>query len=166
MLAENNGKISHTYRAQMMGHASDIESIYTMNKGSLPPQVVEDMREGYTDSEPYLSTEKMSTDPEEFKNMILEYTRKQAQLHNINIQDIELQVQREMLDTNKQIELYQEEIVKITAPQAIIKKPGEQYTNGTGAEHKMVTEKELVPHLNEGWTLERELSNSKYLVMK
>src|SRR2546421_5552069 len=41
-----------------MGHAGDIEARYTTNKGRLPPDLVEDMRDAYRRSAPFLETSK------------------------------------------------------------------------------------------------------------
>lgn len=65
LVAENNGKISHSYRQFFMGHVGDIEARYTTNKGRLPDAVIEDMRRTFINSEEYLSTRKVSgEDPE------------------------------------------------------------------------------------------------------
>jgi hypothetical protein len=56
MVAENHGKISHTYTQFFMAHKGDIEAQYTTRKGRLPPQVIEDMRESYRKCQEYLQT--------------------------------------------------------------------------------------------------------------
>lgn len=56
MVAENHGKISHPYRQFFMGHAGDMEATYTTNKGRLPQEVIEDMRQTFGKCEEYLST--------------------------------------------------------------------------------------------------------------
>ncbi len=63
LLAESKGKMTHAYRAFFMGHVGDIEARYTTNKGRLPPDLVEDMRDAYRRSLPFLETTK-STDRE------------------------------------------------------------------------------------------------------
>jgi hypothetical protein len=65
MVAESNGKTSHSYRQFWMGHSGDIEARYTTNKGRLPPEVIEDMRAAYKRCEGYLETSKPSTPDEE-----------------------------------------------------------------------------------------------------
>lgn len=65
MIAENNGKVSHSYRQFWMGHSGDIEARYTTNKGRLPPEVIEDMRNAYKRCEEYLQTSRPVTLEEE-----------------------------------------------------------------------------------------------------
>jgi hypothetical protein len=56
LIAENNGKIAHAYRQFFMGHRGDMEARYTTNKGRLPEELIEDMRNAYTKSLEYLET--------------------------------------------------------------------------------------------------------------
>ncbi len=56
LLAESKGKMTHAYRQFFMGHVGDIEARYTTNKGRLPPDLVEDMRDAYRRSLPFLET--------------------------------------------------------------------------------------------------------------
>jgi integrase len=58
LLAESKGKMTHAYRAFFMGHVGDIEARYTTNKSRLPPDLVEDMRDAYRRSLPFLETTK------------------------------------------------------------------------------------------------------------
>ncbi|MFN4337241.1 MAG: hypothetical protein ACK4FV_06665 [Candidatus Nitrosocaldus sp.] len=54
IIAESKGLISHPYLQFIMGHKGDIEARYSTNKGILPPDIVEDMRESYARSLRYL----------------------------------------------------------------------------------------------------------------
>jgi hypothetical protein len=56
MLAESKGLVLRDYRQFWMGHKGDIENRYTTNKGVLPGDVVEDMREAYKRSQRFLQT--------------------------------------------------------------------------------------------------------------
>jgi hypothetical protein len=56
MLAESKGHVLRDYRQFWMGHKGDIENRYTTNKGRLPDEVIEDMREAYKRSQGYLQT--------------------------------------------------------------------------------------------------------------
>lgn len=58
LLAESQGKIARDYRVFFMGHKGDTEARYTTNKGRLPKDLIEDMREAYSRCLPYLQTEK------------------------------------------------------------------------------------------------------------
>jgi site-specific recombinase XerC len=56
VIAESKGKISHPYLQFMMGHKGDIEARYSTNKGRLPPEMIEDMREAYKRCQDHLQT--------------------------------------------------------------------------------------------------------------
>ena len=56
MLAESKGKSLKDYRVFWMGHVGDIESLYTVNRQSLPTEIIEDMRDAYSRCLPYLET--------------------------------------------------------------------------------------------------------------
>lgn len=45
IIAESKGKVSHPYLQFFMGHKGDMEARYSTNKGWLPPDMVEGMRE-------------------------------------------------------------------------------------------------------------------------
>jgi integrase len=67
LLAESKGKMTHAYRQFVMGHVGDIEARYTTNKGRLPPDLVEDMRDAYRRSLPFLETTKLMDREAELK---------------------------------------------------------------------------------------------------
>jgi len=56
IIAESKGKISHPYLQFLMGYKGDIEARYSTNKGILPPDMSEDMRNAYKACEPFLTT--------------------------------------------------------------------------------------------------------------
>jgi hypothetical protein len=70
LIAENNGKIAHTYRQFFMGHKGDMEARYTTNKGRLPPNFIEDMREAYRKSLEYLETRQQSQSEDKLQNAL------------------------------------------------------------------------------------------------
>ena len=65
MLAESKGLVLRDYRQFWMGHKGDIEHRYTLNKGRLPEEVVEDLRGAYRRSQEYLQTGRSESDSEE-----------------------------------------------------------------------------------------------------
>ena len=65
MLVESKGLVLRDYRQFWMGHKGDIEHRYTLNKGRLPVEVVEDLREAYRRSQEYLQTGRSESDSEE-----------------------------------------------------------------------------------------------------
>jgi hypothetical protein len=70
LIAENNGKIAHAYRQFFMGHKGDIEARYTTNKGRLPEEFIEDMRESYRRSLEYLETSKPEVSDDRLQNAL------------------------------------------------------------------------------------------------
>ena len=62
-IAESKGLISHPWRQFFMGHKGDIEARYSTNKGRLPPDMIEEMREAYKRCEPFLQT--LRAEPED-----------------------------------------------------------------------------------------------------
>jgi len=56
IIAESKDKISHPYLQFLMGHKGDIEARYSTNKGVLPPDMVEDMRNAYKACKSFLTT--------------------------------------------------------------------------------------------------------------
>ena len=67
MLAESKGMISHPYAQLFMGHGGDIESIYTVRKGELPQELLEDMRSAYGRVSELLSTRKQAVSMNEIE---------------------------------------------------------------------------------------------------
>ena len=68
MMAESRGKMIPAYRQFFMGHVGDIEARYTTNKGKLPSDLIDDMRDAYRRSLPFLETgPKKGGDEEEMK---------------------------------------------------------------------------------------------------
>jgi hypothetical protein len=65
MLSESKGFVLRDYRTFWMGHVGDIEHRYTTNKGRLPQQVTEDMRESYAKSQEFLQTKVLEGPKEE-----------------------------------------------------------------------------------------------------
>lgn len=165
LLAESQGKISHAYRQFIMGHKGDIEARYTTDK-KLPQDVIEDIRRVYKACEPFLVTQVQEVDKSEIKKMLLKQWQQQAEMYNINLMEIKIQKEKELgeVDLDEEIKAIQQEIVKVTAPQ--LQPPGTTYQNNSGREHKIVNEKQLVKHLNEGWELVKEINGGKYLIRK
>jgi integrase len=54
--AEAEGKVPHSLSQFFMGHRGDMTARYAQNRGQLPPEVIEQMREAFKRCEPYLST--------------------------------------------------------------------------------------------------------------
>jgi hypothetical protein len=70
LVAENNGKIAHAYRQFFMGHKGDMGARYTTNKGRLPEEFIEDMRESYRKSLEYLETSKATVSEDRLQDAL------------------------------------------------------------------------------------------------
>jgi hypothetical protein len=147
-----------------MGHKGDIEARYTTNKGRLPPDLIEDMRNAYQASSSFLITSPMA-EPN-VKEMLLQMWRSQAESYGIDPMRVRIEkaTEPEKLEPEEEIKLLQLEIVKRTAPHLV--PAGTTYTNNTGGEHKIILENELVEHLDSGWELVKDLPNGKFLIKK
>jgi hypothetical protein len=159
LLAESHGKVSHPYRVFWMGHKGDIEARYSTNKGILPEDVVEDMRRAFTDASEYLETTPRSQ--RDNKEMLLEMWRQQAKMYGIDPLKVKIEKERELgdeLSVDEEQELLMNEIkLKMAPPANDSEKPYQS---------KIVTEDELVPHIEDGWEIIRELSDGKFLLKR
>ncbi len=63
LIAEARGKIAHDFRVFFMGHKGSIEAKYTTNKGVLPDDLLNEMREAFKRSEVFLDLELREEDP-------------------------------------------------------------------------------------------------------
>jgi len=63
LIAEARGKIAHDFRVFFMGHKGSIEAKYTTNKGVLPDELLNEMREAFKRSEVFLDLELREEDP-------------------------------------------------------------------------------------------------------
>jgi hypothetical protein len=159
LLAESHGKISHPYRVFFMGHKGDIEARYTTNKGILPIDLIEDMRQAYLRSEPYLCTVQQETVDK--KSMLLEMWREQAKLYGIDPMKIRIEKQRKLKrepNVDEEKEALQLEIKKLTtSPMRLI-----EYNK---FQNKLVSEDKLEDYLNNGWEMIQTINN-KILVRR
>jgi len=150
MLAESKGLVSHTYAQAFMGHGGDIESVYTLRKAELPPEILEDMRSSYTKVEELLSTRKPSVSMSEVELMtrrqillFSEFTEREidelGDLGKYSIQDLK------ELDRKKEFE-----------------KLG---LNGHSTQ-KIVPWGELRQHIMNGWELVQRLDDTNEAIVK
>ena len=61
-IGESKAKVSHPYIQFFSGHRGDMTAKYSTHKGSLPDEMVEEMRSAYRQCEPFLSTMALPTD--------------------------------------------------------------------------------------------------------
>lgn len=157
LLAESNGKISHSYRAFFMGHKGDIEARYTTNKGRLPTAMIEDMRVRYKDSEQFLAT--TASHVTAVKDMLLANWREQARAHGIDPMQIRIEMQAKTgtePTADQEIQALTIAIARHVAPASAV--PEKRQTKVVHGDE------ELVKHMNQGWTLTAGLGAGKYLI--
>jgi hypothetical protein len=115
IIAESKGRISHPYLQFIAGHKGDIEARYSTNKGRLPPDMIEDMREAYKRCEPFLST---VTQPLEQASVVkeakLEAIKTVAKnLFGVDLVEVKFAQERELgheLTRDEEIKLYEKEV--------------------------------------------------------
>jgi hypothetical protein len=156
IIAESKGKISHPYLQFIAGHKGDIEARYSTNKGSLPPDMVDGMRNAYKDCEPFLSTladlAQQSTIVKEAKIEALKSVAKS--MFGIDLLDVKIakeNKEKKELNQDETIELFEIEI----------KKRREQPDPQT-----IVEERDLPSYLKEGWQFVSVLPSNKVVIRK
>jgi hypothetical protein len=156
IIAESQGKISHPYLQFIAGHKGDIDARYSTNKGRLPPEMIEDMRQAYTRCEPLLSTVAQPTEQDlivkEAKMEVLKSIAKS--LLGVDLLEVKIARERELereLGLEEEIALFEDEIKRmreVDDPQIIV---------GEG---------ELEERLAEGWEFVSVLPSQKILIRK
>jgi len=156
IIAESKGKISHPYLQFVAGHKGDIEARYSTNKGRLPPDMIEDMRQAYKDCEPFLSTVaqplEQSSIVKEAKMEALKSIAKN--LLGIDLLDVKIRRERELereMSLDEEIVLFEGEIKKMR--------------EGNGSQ-SLVDEEELEAYLGDGWEFVSVLPSRKILIRK
>jgi len=146
MIAENHGKLSHAYRQFFMGHMGNIEARYTTNKGKLPENVIEDLREAYRKCQEYLQTEKPRGTDEE---VLREALRKQLLLvTGFSAEEVEA------FDPSMDDQDFQEMVRKRLL--------GAMANNG--ANQRVIGVEEVERFLSGGWDFVAKLSNERVIV--
>ena len=146
MLAESKGLVLRDYRQFWMGHKGDIENRYTTNKGRLPENVVEDMREAYRRSQEYLQTTRKDETSEE---RLRDSFRKQLLLvAGFSAEEVE------ELDLSMNDETFQE-IVRRKLMGAMV---------NNGASQKVVDVEEVECYLSGGWDFVANLPNERVVI--
>jgi hypothetical protein len=157
IIAESKGKISHPYLQFLMGHKGDIEARYSTNKGVLPPDMIEDMRNAYKACEPFLTT---LIKPLEESNIVkeakIEALKSMAKsLLGIDLLEVKIAKEKELgreLTKDEELELYENELKKLR--------------EGKHNPQRIIYENELEKYLNEGWQFVSILPSQKILIRK
>ena len=146
IIAESKGAISHPYLQFIAGHKGDIEARYSTNKGRLPPEMIEDMRQAYARSQEYLETVKPETTEEKiretFKKQILGIAGFSAEeIEKLNVEN-----------------LTDEELQTLVRKRLL----GER-ADDCGRQ-KVVTLNDVENHLSDGWEYVATLPNGRVIV--
>jgi integrase len=145
LVAENNGKMTHAYRQFFMGHKGDIEAVYTTNKGRLPENLIEDMRESYHRSLEYLETRRSQTDEDRLRE---DFRRQLLLVAGFSGEEME------GLDLSMGDEEFQETVRR--------KLLGSMVNNGNN--QKVVQLENVEEFLSKGWNFVARLSEDKAII--
>lgn len=146
-IAESKGLVSHPWRQFMMGHKGDIEARYSTNKGRLPPEMVESMRDSYRKCTKYLETrlsEPSESDAKTYlqQQLLLAVGYRQEEIDKMDLAEINNEAFQKMLRD------------KITGTMT-----------GNGSKQRLVDIGEIGTYLEKGYEFQASLPNGK-AVMK
>jgi len=149
MGAEQEGKVIKDYRVFWMGHIGDIEHVYTLNKGQLPQDLLEGMRDAYARAaEKHLAT---VVQPSISKDEVVNTARVEA-LRLFGYDDEEIQALGEVA------QLTMEKL------QELIHERSKQMLGLGQGTQKVVPIGELEQWIEQGWDYKRDLPNGKAVV--
>jgi len=143
MLAESKGHLTHFYAQCFCGHSGDIETVYSLRKAELPPELLEDMRAAYSRMSELLGTMKNSNLSE---NRITEKFNRQFLLlsgwseSEVNSLGIDLGT------------IEQEKLQELIA-----RKNEEQMGLKNGSSQKVVAMSEVEKYILDGWEYVKDL---------
>lgn len=141
MLAESKGLIIRDYRTFFMGHKGDIEAVYTLNKKRLPPDVVEQMRDGYTKAQRFLRT----AAPFEKEDVTRAFKRQLLLVAGFKPEEIK----------DEHLELADEEFQTLVRDRLV------SAVKNNGARQKVVRTSDVEAHLRDGWEFVSALPDGK-----
>ena len=145
LLAESKGKVAHDYRVFWMGHKGSMESRYTTNKGRLPGEMIEDMREAYQRAEPFLSTlpSKSATETQAniAKVMLMGMGYTDEELSGVNFDELD-------------VAAFQNLVQQKMVPAEPAEKP----------KQKMVAADDLPGYLDQGWMVVTALNGDRVVI--
>lgn len=145
IIAESKGTMSHPYLQFLMGHKGDMEARYSTNKGILPPNMIEDMRDACKRSQDYLQTTRDVGDEkinEAFKKQLLSVTGFKRE----EIADLDLS---NMTDEDLH-DLFKKRLLNVVAR--------------NGSKQKVVSTNELGKYLESGWEYVTSVSTDQAIV--
>jgi integrase len=158
LIAENQGKVSHSYLQFFMGHQGDMEARYTTHKGRLPQDLLDDMRASFGACVPYLSTIapslEQSTIVKEAKIEALKSIAKS--LLGIDLLEVKVAKERELerpLDADEAIALFENTIQR-------------QREAAEEDPQIVIREEDLEAYLLDGWEFVSVLPSQRILIRK
>ena len=137
--------MAHAYRAFFMGHKGDIEARYTTNKGRLPEEFIEDMRESYRRSLEYLETSSVEVSEDKLQNALRRQLLLVAGFDGDEIDE---------LDLGMSDEEFQETVRKRLI--------GSLVNNGNS--QRVVSISDVEEFLGKGWSFVAKLSEEKAIL--
>jgi hypothetical protein len=147
MIAESKGKIIRDYRQFFMGHVGDIEQRYTIGKGQLEKDTLDDIREAYKRSQEFLQTIRPAGMSEDETFVMV---RKQI-LMSVGYTIDELS----KLDL---VKLEDAEIQRMSSERSILK------ALNNGNKQKLIDVDQLEKYLDLNWTFVAQPSKQKVIV--
>lgn len=146
-IAESKGLISHPWRQFMMGHKGDIEARYSTNKGRLPPDMIESMRESYRKCTKYLETRSSDASEDDARTylqtqLLLAVGYKQDEIDKIDLAGMDNEAFQKLLRD------------KVTGTMT-----------GNGSKQRLVDISDIGEYLEKGYEFQASLPNGK-AVMK
>ncbi len=173
LVAESNGKMTHSYRQFHMGHSGDMLARYTVNKGKLPEELIEDMRRSFANSEEYLALRKTSGEDPEIATLrtmvesgVLDIHKPNVRAYLISKLGIEDAKQRVAMMVSeaglKEHEAMATVIIGALGLTAdnITREPRVKNTT------KIVSENELPEYINNDWKIDTPLPSGKIVIKK
>jgi integrase len=173
LVAENNGKISHSYRQFFMGHVGDMEARYTTNKGRLPEAVIEDMRRTYINSQEYLSTTRSRGEDPELTTIrtmvesgVLDLSKSNVKdylISKLGLGDVSNKIEKTVLEQGVTEEVAMNTLIfdRLGIKPSDVPKV-RKVKNST----KKVSEDELLEYLDDGWVIHAPLPSGSIVIKK
>jgi len=148
MMAESKGLILRDFRQFFMVHTGYIEHRYTLNKGKLPENTIEEMRNSYQKSLKFLETENKGISESEMNKTIKELKTSMLILAGFSGEEIEKE---------KLLELSNEDLIK-----KIDEKRIKHLNNGNS--QKVVSMKELKQYIEQGWEFVANINSKEAII--
>lgn len=146
-IVESKGPISHPWRQFTMGHKGDIEARYSTNKGRLPPDMIEGMRESYKKCTKYLETRAFEASESDVKTylqqqLLLAVGYKRDEIDHMQLDEMDNEAFQKLLRD------------KVTGAMT-----------GNGSKQRLVNIDEIGNYLERGYEFQASLPNGR-AVMK